>query len=312
MRKTAYTKTILIFFVSVLLYWCWIKNNEVSNDVSQIQSNILENKLIKKYNTISSSGNIYENMKISVHWTSSDLDIKFDLVSDVYKNLNTDKQNGDYNFQMISEKYSLDEIEIISWFVKLVSDWEDYFVRPQNIYFSGPKGKYSNKEIESKIAKIQDSWIKIDKEIPFKTTSESILYIQKLLRTPSEVQFNSQSWSVSITTKDGLIDGELSSNNWIFYLSSGQIIQVSKSWNRFKLYLSWHESDTNLDIKIKNWFNNLILKFEWNINYKYLSPLSSEIKLDIKWKYVIKDTWYVQSDLPKDYLNLTQTSLKKK
>lgn len=312
MRKTAYIKAIIIFSISILLYWCWVKINNKSDEEFQIEPQIIENKFIKKYNSISSSGNIYENLEINIHWVSNDLDLNFDIASKTYKNIDLGSQKGYYMFQMISKKESFDEVEIISWFVDLISNEHNYFVIPKEISFSWPKGKHSNKEIEEKIADIKNHWIKIDKEIPFKTTSESIFKIQKLLRDLDKIEFNNQSWYTSVVSEDGFIDGKLSSNTWLFYLSSGQLIQIYKDRNKFKFHLSWHESDTNLDIKIKNWLNNLTLKFKWNIAYKHLSPLSSEIKLDIKWKYVIKTTWYIQMDLPTDYLNLTQTSLTKK
>lgn len=311
MPKIAYIKIIFITLISIVIYWCWLQTNF---DETNFPTQLTDNKNFKHYKNISKSGNIEEKLEIKVRWENNSTMLDFRLFSVLGKNTNSGMQKGTYEFEMIHENTAFDEVENISWFVDLISLGKEYYVYPRDIKFLWPKWKISNKDTESKIAQIENHRINIDKEIPFKTTSELIFAIQNALIDMEEIDFKHNTWFVDISYNywDIAIDGTVYWNTGIFYWFSWQTVQFDKKRNKIHLFLSGQKSDTNLYLRLWKSRNSIKINFKWDVTYKNLSELSPEIKLDIKWKYIITNGWYIQVDLPTDYLNFTQTPLTKK
>lgn len=314
MQKIAYIKIFSLIILSFFLYWCWPKPEH------NIQNILLENKVLKKYNEISKSWNIQEEAQININWETQTTMMELNIIYNASKNLLSVYQNGKYNFQMITKNKNFDETQIISWIISVISKNNEYFIKPENIIFIWPKWKNSNKEIENKISEINNKRIKIDKQTPFIYTSETIFVTQILLN--QLYQDNTKDIQIKQDDKENIvftwkylnipIDWILYTNTWIFYGTNWQELQIYKKSGKIWFTLIWKENNIISDIKLKKGRKKITLKFEGKLIYDKIQTFTQEIKLDINWKYIIRNTWYVQADLPSDYLYFTQTSLVKK
>lgn len=317
MSKPAYI-TMFFFITTFLLYWCWTKSNDSINNISQFQQKIIENKYLKKYYLLSESWNIHEKLQLNVQWGNDNSSFSLDIYSSSYKNIFSWIQNWLYSFQMTTEDKTFAETEIISWMIQVISKDKKYFVQPQNITFVWPKWKITNQIIEDKISEINNKRIKIDKEIPFTSTLKILISIQTILNQLRTKQLQVSldgSGNIEITWSysDIPVNVNLSYKDWFFYLSWNKQAQITKhSPSKFWLIFFWKNRNIQSDIKINKRRKDLTINFQWTIANNAIQMSTTENKLDIKWKYLIKSTWYSQVEMPNDYLNFTQTSLTKK
>ncbi len=328
MQKAGYIIIFPLLVISFFIYWCWLKSQ--SGQPGQTEK--ISNKYLKKYYELSASWDIQEQLHLNLKWETQNTILNLVISSESNKNIFSWTQNGKYRFQMQTENKNFSEKESLSWTISILSQDNQYFFKSENTTFIWPKWKISNKNIENKISEINNKRIKIDKDIPFVSTSESLFFIQKtlnyLLRTGTDKinlwlsaikpnnsgSFNSDNkgeiyinWKYSNTPINAII----AADSWIFYFPVWQNIQIYTKATKLWFTLSWYKSDIILDINVKKTKKSLILKFQWNIVYDKPLNQTQEKKLDIKWEYTIKASWYRQIDLPTDYLSFTQTMLTK-
>lgn len=317
----------LCISIFIILPWCnsVFQTNEKNIEPNQIFQNLLNNKITNKYKKVIQSWNIQENLDIKMRWVTKNTIFELVVSSISAKNIFSGYQNGKYQFILTTENKMFLEKTIISWNITLISTEKEYFVKPENIKFVWPKWKYSNKEAEEKINEINNKRIKIDKEIPFISFLTTILDIQNLsyillISDKSSTIFNTninENWSINILNPPKNYENLFSSwifntNSWSFYLWGSEIFVRQKIGKIFKTKFSLKKWDLISEVKIKKGRDKIKIYFDGGLFYNKLPNISEEIKLDIKWKYIILGTWNVKIDIPKNYIYFTEASISSK
>lgn len=317
----------LCIFILAILCWCshQFLDNEKNIKSNQVLQNFLHNKTIDKYKKIINSGSIQENLELNIKWENKNTIFKLTISSNISKNISSGTQDGKYRFIFINENNTFLEKTTISWDINIISTNGEYFIKPENIQFYWPKWKYSNQEIERKISEINNKWIKIDKEIPFTSFLETILNTQslfyKFLKLEDKETFihtnPTKDWSINISNtsdnyKNIYSSWIIYSTSWDIYLSWIQKLIRQKNGSKFKIINFLKKWDLISDVKINRGQKKIKIYFDSSLIYNNLPKSTQELKLDIKWKYIITSNRNAEINTPKDYVNFTETYISKK
>lgn len=317
----------LCILILAILSWCshQFLANEKNTKSNQILQNFLQNKTINKYKKIINSGFIQENLELNIKWENKNTLFTLTISSIISKNISSGAQEGKYRFIFISENNTFLEKTTISWDINIISMDGEYFIKPENIQFYWPKWKYSNQEIERKISEINNKWIKIDKEIPLTSFLETILNTQRLsykfLKSEDKETFihaePAKDWSINISNISDNYKNIYSSwtiypTSWDLYLSWIQKLIRQKNGNKFKIINFLKKWDLISDVKINRGQKKIKIYFDSSLIYNNLPKSTQELKLDIKWKYIITSNRNAEINAPEDYTNFTETYISKK